>query len=68
MFIAPTILILLLAASSRCHSLAEKEVISAATLYGVRWFLGEEFRLQEPVTYTNINTTKCHLMLIFNTL
>lgn len=41
--------------------------IKADSIFGVRWFLGEKFRLQPPYPILMDEPTNCHLMLMFNT-
>ncbi len=41
--------------------------IESKAIFGVRWFLGERFRLQPPLPIRKDEGVGCHLMLIFNT-
>lgn len=40
----------------------------AASVFGVRWFLGEKFRFQQPVSLVQREEAVSHLLLFFNTL
>ena len=47
---------------------AAPQHIEPASIFGVRWFLGEKFRFQEPVSVVRREVAVSHLLLFFNTL